>query len=409
MLFLAVLQVDPSTEREAPAPPPAPPPELTDRLWHRCVENAFVARALAFRKRHARLEPAVFFFGGVAWDAATLNRIDAWFDNVFLLVYLAALGALILVAALVERGGLAQPWCLKYREWYPAAIQFFMGALFSSYTVFYFQSASLTSTSIFFVLLVGLLVANEFIHRRLLSLYLLFALYYFAAFSYFVFLVPILAKVMNYWTFLAGGVLSLGLVWAMLAFLRRRGVFDEWRQYAYALGVVAALFGLLNVFYVQDLMPPVPLAMRYGGVFHHVASSTGADGQKTYTLRYERPRWYRFWAQSAEPFRHAEGDRVYCFAAIFAPTRLSKGVYHEWRYYDEALGAWTTTDRMAYRITGYEGRDRGYRGYTWKRHVRPGRWRVYVRTDDGHTLGRVGFTVVAAGPGERVFTERVYE
>src|SRR5690606_2809869 len=112
-------------------------------------------------------------------------------DNAILLVYLLSLGALILVATLVEAGRLDRPWSTKYRAAYPAAIQFFMGALFSAFTIYYFQSASLTSTSVFLLLLVGLLVANEFIHRRLLNLYLLFALYYFVAFSFFVFFVPV--------------------------------------------------------------------------------------------------------------------------------------------------------------------------------------------------------------------------
>ena len=43
----------------------------------------------------------LFFFGGVGWDAATLNRIDAWFDHAFMLVYLAALGVLVLVATMM--------------------------------------------------------------------------------------------------------------------------------------------------------------------------------------------------------------------------------------------------------------------------------------------------------------------
>lgn len=384
------------------------PPDHVDRLRQRFEQSAFGQRALAFFRRYERLAPALFFFGGVAWDASTLNRIDAWFDNAFLLTYLLALGALILVAALVERERIGWPWVAKYRAWYPAAIQFFMGALFSAYTVFYFQSASLTSTSLFMLLLVGLLVANEFIHRRLLNLYLLFALYYFVAFSFFVFFVPVVAKVMNFWTFLVGGVLSLGLVVGMLAFLRHHGIFER-RQFACATGIVVALFGLLNVFYVYDLMPPVPLALRYSGIFHHVQSSVGEDGQKVYTLRYEQPAWHQFWKRSDDTFHYAEGDRVYCFAAVFAPAQLKKGIYHEWRYYDEARRQWTTTDRISYQITGYEGRDRGYRGYTLKRHVRPGRWRVDIRTDDGHTLGRVAFTVVPAGTTPRTFVERVYE
>jgi len=42
------------------------------------------------------------------------------------------------------------------------------------------------------------------------------------------------------------------------------------------------------------------------------------------------------------------------------------------------------------------GRDNGYRGYTFKRHVQPGRWRVEVRTETGRLLGRIPFELVPA-------------
>lgn len=393
-----VLHVDPSA-----APEQAPPPGRADRLWHRLEQATLVQRPLAFYRRYERFMPGVFFFGGVSWDALTLRRIDAWIDNVLLLSYLLLLGGMILVALLVESGRMTRPWVLKHRAWFPPAIQFFMGALFSAYVVYYFQSASLTSTSLFVLLLVALLVANEFIHRRVLNLYLLFALYYFVAFSFFVFFVPVVTKVMSYGMFVLSGLLSLGLVWAMLGFLRRHGVFEQKRQYAFALGLMVSLFGLLNLFYLKDWMPPVPMALRYGGVFHNV-ENRGA----TYDLTYVDPPWYRFWRKSDRTFEYTEGDRVFCFAAIFAPTKLTKGIYHEWRVYDEAQQAWKTTDRIGYRIVG--GRDLGYRGYTFKRQVSPGRWRVDVRTEDGRTLGRVGFTVVPADTAEaRTFTTRSYE
>lgn len=369
-------------------PPEPSTPALPSRL-QRLQQSALVQRPLTFYERHERFAPLLFFFGGVTWDAATLRRIDAWFDNVFLLVYLAALGGLILVAALVESERLVHPWLQKHRGWLPGAIQFFMGALFSAYTVFYLQSASLTSTSFFLFLLVGLLVANEFIHRRLINLYLLFTLYYFAAFSFFVFFVPVVVKAMHYGTFLLGGLLSLGLVGGMLWFLFRRGVFEQRRQVGYAFGLVLALFGLLNLFYVKDWMPPVPLALRHGGIYHEVRAAG-----PVYELWYARPPWYRFWQRADVTFRRAEGEPVYCFAAVFAPTELKKGIYHEWRYYDEARGTWITTDRISYRIVG--GRDNGYRGYTVKRQLQPGRWRVDVRTADDHTLGRIRFEVVPA-------------
>jgi hypothetical protein len=361
-----------------------------------------IAALLVLRQRFVRFEPALFFTGGVTWDALTLQRIDEVFDNVFLLTYLLGLGALLVVAMMVEAGVTRRALLVRYRTWYPAAVQFLMGALLSAYVVFYLQSASLTRTSIFLILLVGLLVANEFIYRRIFNLYLLFALYYFASFSFFVFLLPVLTKTMSYGTFIGAGVLSGGLVGGMLYFLWYRGVFARSHQFAYALGLIAAIFALLNLFYLRDWMPPVPLAMRHAGIYHHVEREQGA-----YQLHFEKPPWYAVWAKDNRRFRFAEGDAVHCFAAVFAPAQLKKGIYHEWSFFDETAGKWVETDRMDYQIEGL--RDSGYRWYSRKRHVHPGRWRVDIRTDDGRTLGRVRFTIEAVEGGARTMTMMRYE
>ena len=39
------------------------------------------------------------------------------------------------------------------------------------------------------------------------------------------------------------------------------------------------------------------------------------------------------------------------------------------------------------------GRDKGYRGYTFKQRVMPGEWRVDVETAEGRVIGRVSFRV----------------
>lgn len=381
---------------------PESQPGIAGRMWSRFSESEFFEWCVGFYRRHERLAPAVFFFGGVAWDATTLKRIDAWFDNAFLVAYLAITGVLVVVAALVEHGLTQNPRLLKYREWYPAALQFFLGALFSAYTVFYFQSASLSESSIFLVVLVVLLVANEFIHRKLVNLYLLVGLYYLAGASFFIFFLPVVLKVVNYWTFTLGGLLSALLVGSILLFLYRRGLFKERRSFVYAKVVVAGLFGLLNLFYLQNWIPPVPLALRHGGIYHRVEHVGDA-----YYLTYRQPPWYAFWVDSDEEIEYAEGQAVYCFAAVFAPTKLTQQIYHKWQYYDEARKEWVTTDRIDYRIVGW--RDNGYRGFTYKTRLFPGRWRVDVETAAGQILGRIPFTIKEATGTPVRLTTATYE
>ena len=59
-----------------------------------------------------------------------------------------------------------------------------LGGLFSAYAIFYSRSVTLTSTAIFFALLVLLLVGNEFLRDRLSSLRLLVSLYALVCFAF---------------------------------------------------------------------------------------------------------------------------------------------------------------------------------------------------------------------------------
>ncbi|MEJ2637787.1 MAG: DUF2914 domain-containing protein, partial [Calditrichia bacterium] len=68
---------------------------------------------------------------------------------------------------------------------------------------------------------------------------------------------------------------------------------------------------------------------------------------------------------------------------------------HFWQHYDSRKQKWETTDRLGYAVTG--GRKEGYRGFTFKRNVTPGKWRVEVKTENHQILGRIGFSVIEAG------------
>jgi hypothetical protein len=97
--------------------------------------------------------PPVFFFSGVTYDTLTLTRIDRLQDNLLLLIYLLLLGVLIVLTGRLgsepapEREQLATfspfvRWVLRTRPFYPMAVQFLLGGLFSAYAIFYSRSAT---------------------------------------------------------------------------------------------------------------------------------------------------------------------------------------------------------------------------------------------------------------------------
>lgn len=357
---------------------------------------ALVSPLVHLSQRHQKYAAVAFFFGGVAYDSVTLTRIDRIFDNLFLLAYIVLLGGLIVVVGRVQTGQLNHPRIRQYERLYPLVLQFLLGGLFSAYMVFYFQSVSLTKTAIFFGILVFLLVANEMLEERLTNLTLLVTLYFFATFSFFIFFIPVLIGVMSRWTFLLGAVLSLALVAGVLFLIYRKLFATARRDIVRSGASVSGLLALLIFFYSMNWIPPVPLSLKFGGVYHDVRREGSV-----YHLTFEKPPWYRFWKSSEDPFRYRPGDRVYCFASVFAPTALKTGIVHEWQRYDERGQRWVRTDLHGYTVTG--GRGGGYRGYTFKEFISPGRWRVNVKTPEGLLLGRITFQITVAGEANLEF------
>jgi hypothetical protein len=339
----------------------------------------------ALYRRYEKYFPVLTFAAGFIWDSLTLTRIDRLSDNIILLGYLLALGTMIVFTLRRQAGLLENRWILKFEPYFLWAMQFLFGGLLSSYVVFYFKSVSWTQTQFFFMLLVILLVGNEFLHHRLGNPLLLATMFLFCAFSFFAFFLPVVFTQVGTTIFLMSGALSFVLtvtVFAVAFPLRRAGWFGSMKP---VIGCIAVTYVLLNVFYFADLIPPVPLGLKQAGIYHAVRRT--ADG---YEVRYVSPPAYRFWEKYDDPLYLTPGGSAYCYTSIFAPRGIHVPVHHQWRRYLRGTG-WVTTDRIAFEISG--GREGGYRGFSHKRLITPGKWRVEVATDDGAILGRIDFDV----------------
>jgi Protein of unknown function (DUF2914) len=280
------------------------------------------------------------------------------------------------------------------RSFYPMAVQFLLGGLFSAYTIFYFRSATLTGTAIFFALLVLLLVGNEFLRDRLSSLRLLVSLYALVCFAFFTFFLPVMTGLMNATIFMVGAGLSATVTFRVVQLIYRNNPDRSKRE---AVGVTApafALIGLLVGFYFLNWIPPVPLSMKFGGMYREVQKQ-----DDRFALSYDRE-WYQVWKRSQNPY--PADEPVYCFTAVFAPVALNTTVYHHWYFRTNSAKPFTHADKIPIKIAG--GREGGYRAYTFKQRLDPGDWRVDVETEDGRVVGRV--SVVVAERGETGATPR---
>ena len=314
--------------------------------------------------------PAGAFIGGCGWDWLTLRRIDNPMDLGFMAGYLLVSAILVvLIGRRVE---------FRYSEYLPAVAQFCFGGLLSPFMVFYFKSAAGFGSTLFLILLAGLLVGNEFLEKRLSSATVSFSMFGLCCGMFFALFTPIIVRRMNLAVFLLGLAVSAAVCWGLVRLIRGSGV---------SFKPVAAMYVLLAVLYMANIIPPVPLSMKHIGIYRSVTHRNGE-----YVCTMEQPRWYEFLKKSETTFRYRSGDKACCLVSVFAPTRLKKTIQHRW--YHKAPGSffYQAVGTIPYGLEG--GRDEGYRGYTCTGRLSAGKWKVEVTTDDGKVIGIARFQVV---------------
>jgi len=345
-------------------------------------------RLRAYLRINQKYLPVVFFMCGFIWDTLTLGRIDRLYDRVILSTYMISLSTCLYLYNVADDGKWKETFFEKYEKYLPLAIQFFLGGLCSAYVIYFSRSVSLTKTLSFFIILVVLLFANELLKKRISNKYLQFSAYFFMNFTFFSFFIPVLIRQMSTFIFIISGIISLTTTILLIAFIY--GVSPSTRREISkrkTIGIIVGIYLMINTFYYFNLIPPVPLALDTGLVAHQVERVNG-----DYEITYQREVWYKFWRKNDLTYIQIPDSNVYVFTSIFAPTALKKSVAHHWRWKNPQTGKWETADRIGYQITG--GRDNGYRGFTFKRNIREGEWRVDVITDEGHVIGIVRFDIV---------------
>jgi hypothetical protein len=333
-----------------------------------------------------RWTPFLFFAGGFVFDVFTLDRIDAPFQIGQILFYTFFLTGLIQFRLLEEYGTWApQGRAIKAWKYQDFVVQFVLGALLSLYTLFYFKSASFVASVLFLAVIGLLLVANEFVrlakHQTLLAL----TLYFVCVASMWVALVPTLLGFLGLLPFLLS--LTITALWIMgfYRLLRDRipqVAISSLRKKVTRTGGGVILFLLLSYYF--QLIPPVPLAVQYFGIFHEIRKEGG-----DYILSYNRP-WWKFWENGDQTFLARPGDKIIAFASVFAPRGFKDQLNIRWML--KTPRGWQKQDSIPITVSG--GRDQGYRGYTVKSNYQPGDYRVQVETTDEREVGRIHLRVV---------------
>jgi len=326
------------------------------------------------------------FVFGFLTDLMLLNKVDDTIDNLILLFYLilATTSLILFYVGVAER--VSEKWVKRYRLFMPLAMQYSFGGLLSGMLIFYGRSGDFLVSAPFFVLIIAVILSNEFSKKESGRLVYNLAVYFVGVFSYFVLVVPVFIGDMGDIIFVGSGLLALVLVSYILKVLKSiipRFLELKSREIIFTIG---SLYFLFNGFYFLNLIPPIPLSLTELNVYQKV-ERTAVGG---YLLVGEEKSWRNKIPFISENFHPLRGEGVSCFARVYAPTKLTTDITHRWEYLD-SNGKWREHFRLSYEITG-ENKN-GYRGFTTLSNVRDGKWRCVVENKRGQVLGRKTFTV----------------
>ncbi|MCL2177814.1 MAG: DUF2914 domain-containing protein [Proteobacteria bacterium] len=327
-----------------------------------------------------------FFFLGFCFDLLLLKSIDSVPMLIHQGSYVLLLSALILldhhyhVTQTLPGGWWGK--LLAHRDW---VIHFLFGTLFNAFFVFYFRASVISSLSFFiFIPLLALVLAlNELPMFRNLGPLMRMALWSFTCTSFWAYLLPLLFGFLSAWLFVLAVFLSTVSVfglWYLSLRLTADFQWNFWRAVAPSLGVQL----LLLLLYFSGVVPPVPLSLKWIGVYHDVRKPDGTE------LLYVRD-GLRFWEHGAETFLARPQDRLNVWMRIFAPKRFRDDIYVAWQHKNEQ-GQWMQTDRIPLKLS-HSGQ-RGWTGHTYKVNYASGEWRVEVLTADARLLGSIEITVL---------------
>lgn len=339
------------------------------------------------RQKYARYIMPAAVLVGFLLDTITLNRIDQVFDNAILITHLVIVGALIAVL-FAKDTAFGKRFRIAEREHtFNTILAFSFGALFSGFIIFYTRSGSLSASWPFLLILLALMlgteVKKEYYQERIFQI----SFFFLAIFCYLIFFLPVVFANVGVRMFLLSGIASLVCIGLFLLFLKK---IDPQKHKEHIVKIrtrIITVFLIFNILYFTNIIPPVPLSLKFKGAYHSIVVLSENNYQGTY----EPTSPLNFLRKRSRTIHRIPGEGVFVFASVFAPTRLQTSIYHSWQYYDKENVRWVKSDRIQIPISG--GREDGFRGFSMKENLWEGKWRVVIENERGQRLGQIRFKI----------------
>jgi len=336
--------------------------------------------------RYERPISSISLVWGFIFDAVTLKRVDTLFETIWVLGHILIVAIFMILVHIKKNSGEDEKNPSKAHFWYVNIIQFFFGGILSTYLVFYFRSADIFVTWPFVLILAFAFYANESFKRQYVRLSFQVSLLFLSIYSFAIYLLPVIFKQINTTIFIYSGIVSLItiflFVFALYFFSKNNNLGGK---KIITISIISITV-LVNILYFTNLIPPIPLSLKDGGIYYFVEKNS--DGN--YNVLYEEKGWSEYFSLYKE-FKKPINYPIYAYSAIFSPTSFQMEIFHEWQYYNEIEGKWIEDMTIKLPVTG--GRDQGFRTYSLRNNLKTGKWRVNVVTPQGQLIGRLRFII----------------
>jgi len=348
---------------------------------------SFFEKTRSWYGRFERPISSLSLIAGFIFDAVTLKRLDTLWENLWILGHIIIVAVFIILIHVKEKEDNDENNPSKAHFWYVNILQFFFGGILSAFLVFYFRSTDILVTWPFLLILALAFVANESLKKHYIRLSFQISLLFLSVYSFMIFLVPVILHQIGMWIFILSGLISLIfiIIFVQILFFFVKDKFLKSRKIIVLL--ILGIFGLVNFLYFTNLIPPIPLSLKEAGVYHSIQKNTEGN----YDVTRDDYDWKNY-IKLYPDFNKTIGSPVYAYSAIFSPQNLNITIIHEWQYYDEINKKWITSQSVNLNVVG--GRDGGFRTYSKRTSLIPGKWRINIKTQQGQTIGRIRFNIV---------------
>ena len=364
------------------------------------TKRSFLAPVQAWYVKYERPASSVALIGGFVLDFLTLQRVDALWENSWIIFHLTVVATCIILLnrKKATSGTLDIQENTKSHFWYVTAMQFSFGGLLSAFLLFYFRSSSFFVSWPFLLILALAFAANERLKQHIERTTFHISFFFLALYLFAIYIIPVLTHQMGPFMFALSGAACIVVFILFLSILQIVTGQMFLRGHPKLLFAIIGIFSCINILYVSNIMPPIPLSLKEGDIYHSIEK----DISGSYVVLREKKTLSEYFSPY-QLVHTTPGVALYAYSAVFSPTKLNTEIVHVWQRYDLEEKEWQTMSTIPLSLTG--GRNGGYRTFSLKENMTSGKWRVSVETPKGQVVGRLYFTVVTENAPPILFTE----